>query len=185
MAGTLTVQNLQGPSTGANANKIIIPSGQTLDVSGGTLTPSAGQVIQTVNVSEVSALQTTSTSMQTVTFANITPSTTSNAILINVNAMVYKNNTNGGSGGAANFLISANNVSIPEAQWTQDTNTANYIYWTDSASSLNFIYHFSRTYLHFPSSTSQQTIRFRVRSVAGGEIYIYPGAQLILQEIAQ
>jgi len=34
MAGTLTVQNLQGPSTGANANKVIIPSGQTLEVAG-------------------------------------------------------------------------------------------------------------------------------------------------------
>ena len=48
MAGTLTVQNLQGPSSGVNANKIIVPSGQTLDASGGTFTPSAGQVVQTV-----------------------------------------------------------------------------------------------------------------------------------------
>lgn len=49
MAGTLTVQNIEGPSSGANANKVIIPSGQTLDVSAGTLTPSAGQVIQKVH----------------------------------------------------------------------------------------------------------------------------------------
>jgi len=48
MAGTLTVPNLQGPTSGANANKIIIPSGQTLDASGGTLVPSAGQVVQVV-----------------------------------------------------------------------------------------------------------------------------------------
>ena len=46
MAGTLTVQTLQGPSSGANANKLLIPSGQTLDVSGGTLVPSAGQIIK-------------------------------------------------------------------------------------------------------------------------------------------
>jgi hypothetical protein len=46
MAGTLTVQNLQGPSSGANANKIIVPSGQTFDVSGGTLTPAVDQVVQ-------------------------------------------------------------------------------------------------------------------------------------------
>jgi hypothetical protein len=32
MAGTLTVQNLQGPSSGANANKIIVPSGQTIEI---------------------------------------------------------------------------------------------------------------------------------------------------------
>jgi hypothetical protein len=34
MAGTLTVQNLQGPSSGANANKIIVPSGQELHAAG-------------------------------------------------------------------------------------------------------------------------------------------------------
>lgn len=45
MVGTLTVQNLQGPSSGANANKIIIPSGQTLDASNGMEFPS-GSVVQ-------------------------------------------------------------------------------------------------------------------------------------------
>ena len=46
MAGTLTVQNLQGPSSGANANKIIVPSGQTLDASSATLIPSVDQILQ-------------------------------------------------------------------------------------------------------------------------------------------
>ena len=46
MAGTLTVQNLQGPSSGANANKIIVPSGQTIDASAGTLVPASGQIVQ-------------------------------------------------------------------------------------------------------------------------------------------
>ena len=50
MAGTLTVQNLQGPASGANANKVIIPSGHVLDVSGGTLVPSADQIVQTKTV---------------------------------------------------------------------------------------------------------------------------------------
>ena len=36
MAGTLVVQTLQGPTSGANANKVIIPSGQTLDLAGST-----------------------------------------------------------------------------------------------------------------------------------------------------
>lgn len=43
---TLHVENLKGLSSGGNANKIIVPSGQTLDASGGTLVPSAGQVVQ-------------------------------------------------------------------------------------------------------------------------------------------
>jgi len=49
MAGTLTVQNIQGPTSGANANKIIIPSGQTLDASSGTFIPDPGAVVQTVS----------------------------------------------------------------------------------------------------------------------------------------
>jgi len=34
MAGTLTVQNLQGPTSGANANKIIVPSSHELYAAG-------------------------------------------------------------------------------------------------------------------------------------------------------
>ena len=50
MAGTLTVQNLQGPSSGANANKIIVPSGQTLEVAGITGL-SSGNIINVVDYS--------------------------------------------------------------------------------------------------------------------------------------
>ena len=46
MASELIVQTIQGPSSGSNANKVIIPSGHTLDASGGTLVPSEGQVVQ-------------------------------------------------------------------------------------------------------------------------------------------
>ena len=43
---TLHVENLKGLSSGGNANKVIIPTGQTIDASAGTLTPSVGQVVQ-------------------------------------------------------------------------------------------------------------------------------------------
>jgi len=49
MAGTLTVQNIQGPTSGDNANKIIVPSGHTLDASAGIITPSVDQIIQVKN----------------------------------------------------------------------------------------------------------------------------------------
>jgi hypothetical protein len=68
MAGTLTVQNLQGPTSGANANKIIVPSGQTLDASNG-FTPPAGHIVQTVSNSSDHA----------VTFSNLTTSNTVSA----------------------------------------------------------------------------------------------------------
>ena len=45
MASELTVQTLRGPTSGANANTILIPSGQVLDASAGFVAP-AGSVIQ-------------------------------------------------------------------------------------------------------------------------------------------
>jgi len=46
MASELTVQTIKGPTSGGNANKILVPSGHTLDASAATLVPSTGQVLQ-------------------------------------------------------------------------------------------------------------------------------------------
>ena len=46
MASELTVQTLRGPTSGANADTVLIPSGQTLDASAATIVPSAGQIVQ-------------------------------------------------------------------------------------------------------------------------------------------
>ena len=84
MASELIVQTIQGPSSGANANKVLIPSGHTLDVSGGTLVPSAGQVVQTVDVVYNTQWAFTNlTYTDTTGFtASITPTSSSNKILI-------------------------------------------------------------------------------------------------------
>jgi len=47
---TLHVENLKGLSSGGNANKIIVPSGQTIDASAGTLVPSAGQIVNVTTI---------------------------------------------------------------------------------------------------------------------------------------
>ena len=82
--GTLTVQTLQGPTSGANANKVIIPSGQTLDASNGLTTP-AGHVIQTVSATTADFIpRVTTTSGSFVTTGHtltITPTSTSSKIL--------------------------------------------------------------------------------------------------------
>ena len=57
---TLHVENLKGLTSGGNANKVIIPSGQTLDASNGLTTP-AGHVIQSLT-QEVTAISTTTSS---------------------------------------------------------------------------------------------------------------------------
>ena len=95
MAGTLTVQTLQGPSSGANANKLLIPSGQTLDVSGGTLVPSAGQVVQTEHaVTTTMATNTSSNTWVDVGLSlSITPTKASNKILVTYSSQNLANNT--------------------------------------------------------------------------------------------
>jgi hypothetical protein len=61
MASDLTVQTIRGPGSGANANKIIIPSGQTLDLSSaGALIP--GRILQALTETEYDIITYSSTS---------------------------------------------------------------------------------------------------------------------------
>ena len=85
MVGTLTVQNLQGPTSGVNANKVIIPSGQTIDASAGTLVPSAGAVVQVIQEYTPSASQNSTTSGSLVASgitASITPKYSNSLIIV-------------------------------------------------------------------------------------------------------
>lgn len=75
MASELIVQTIQGPSSGSNANKVIIPSGQTLYAPGHVL-----QVVQGSITSQVSTTSTTAAS--TGLSASITPKSTSSDILV-------------------------------------------------------------------------------------------------------
>ena len=92
MSGTLITQNIQGPASGSNANKIIVPSGHTLDTSGGTLVPSAGQVVQTKIAEELNSLSTTSTTMQDVLTIDFTPKYNNSILIISgaVNGISYE-----------------------------------------------------------------------------------------------
>ena len=82
---TLHVENLKGLSSGGNANKIIVPSGQTLDASNG-FTPPADYIIQIVSGERTSITATGGTSyVDTGLTATITPTSTSSKILVSVN----------------------------------------------------------------------------------------------------
>ena len=95
--GTLTVQTLQAPTSGANANKVIIPSGHTLDASNGLTTP-AGHVIQVVGSKfdgqSANVIATTSTSFtDTGLSVTITPTSTSSKILVTICCQLYTSST--------------------------------------------------------------------------------------------
>jgi hypothetical protein len=69
---TLQVENLIGPTSGSNANKVIIPSGQTLDASNGFIPP-AGTIVQHVYLERSSDLSSNSNTMIDVNNLSITP----------------------------------------------------------------------------------------------------------------
>ena len=93
MASELIVQTLKGPTSGANANKVIIPSGQTLDASAGGMTLPAGvggKVLQVVQgTKSTSTNSTSSTFASTGLTATITPTSASSKVLVMVSLPMY------------------------------------------------------------------------------------------------
>ena len=105
MVGTLTVQNLQGPASGANANKVIIPSGHTLDASAGFV-PSAGQIVQ-VQYGELSSrvIYNNQAFGSIGLSATITPTSASSLILITICfGRLSTSQTTGDHGGAIRVM---------------------------------------------------------------------------------
>lgn len=84
MASILQVEELRGPTSGANANKVIVPSGQTLELTDG-LSASAmpsGSVVQVVTEMYSTATYISGTTGATILSASITPTNANNSILI-------------------------------------------------------------------------------------------------------
>ena len=105
MASILQVEQIKGPTSGASANTITIPSGQTLDMSNATVNGAlteiqaadmpAGTVLQVVQTEASSGFSTTNSTVQdTGHSASITPSSSSNKILVSVSWVGYNNSAN-------------------------------------------------------------------------------------------
>jgi hypothetical protein len=96
MASEIIVNTIKAPTTGANANKVIIPSGVTLDASGGELTTPAGHIIQVVEATTATNYgNITSTSFVEVSpdlRCTITPKFANSKLLVMFHSMMYKNN---------------------------------------------------------------------------------------------
>jgi fibronectin type 3 domain-containing protein len=173
MAGTLTVQNLQGPASGANANKIIVPSGQTLDTSAGSVIPSSGQTVQTVWVPATSTLDTTSTSYVTWVSTSFTPKLPSSRIVAQWSGHVYKPTLTTESSAAAQLLYGG------VALW--------------NTSYLHYSYNPAPAYMYaglgvgsFVQTTgATETVKFHAKGSATNRVYIYASSGgLLIREIA-
>lgn len=162
MAGTLTVQNLQGPSSGANANKIIVPSGQTLDVSGGTLTPAVNQIVQMVTSSTVSGTTTSGTSYVSTSLAvSITPKFSNSLIQLYVNSSSWWN-TSTASGNYIYTTLYRNSTNIGIGANSSLTLKGAY------GDSQNYAQPFSFSAQDEPSTTSSVTYTMYMKLLSGG-----------------
>ena len=100
MASEIIVNTIKAPTTGANANKVIIPSGVTLDASAGTLRPSAGAVVQTVHFTTTTPVSSSSTSAVVTNLSgSITPKYSTSHIYVILHQRVFSNPSAGGSAG--------------------------------------------------------------------------------------
>ena len=91
--GTLTVQTLQAPTSGANANKVLIPSGHTLHATGHVL-----QVQETSDLSSSSINISSSSLTATGIICSITPQKNDSIILIDWFSSMADHSTNFGYG---------------------------------------------------------------------------------------
>lgn len=91
MASEIIVQTLKGPTSGANANKVIIPSGQTLDASSAGLITPSGYIRQVVSSGTSSLVNnSTTTFVDTGLSITIQPVTTSSTVLIQFHMQGYR-----------------------------------------------------------------------------------------------
>jgi len=161
MAGTLQVENLIGPTTGANTNKVVIPAGQTLDASAGTLVPGVNQVMQHLITKPTTKTEFTSTSYADAAgfSITITPKYASSKILIRFWAQTQQNNS--GSGNSAHdHRIMRDSTQIYTTQWRNYFNTS----WATS----DFYPQLHTQFIDMPSSTSSITYKVQGRVYGGG-----------------
>lgn len=163
MASELTVQTLRGPTSGANANKILIPSGHTLDAREGFIPP-AGGILQVLSATSSDRFTTTSTSYVAITglSVTITPSSTSSKVFVsfNLNAGIA------GAAGAIRIYRGETPIAIGNAIAEPDNNRMSVNVY-NGGDDTNSTPNFSMSILDTPSTTSATTYTLRAGCVQG------------------
>ena len=183
MASELYVETLKGLTSGANANKVIIPSGQTLDID--AWSPPAGTVLQVVQSTFGSEVDvSSSTYVDSGLSGTITPTSTSSKILILVTMASSGPYETAGAQSIGKYRL-YDSTSSTEVYESTDRM---YDYGNSGGFSMkNQVI----TTLYSPSTTSATTIKLQMRLAAGDQFRINNDGSstggpsvMILQEIA-
>jgi len=155
MAGTLTVQTLQGPSTGTNANKVLLASGNTL--------VAPGHVVQVQSTNYGSRLTSTSSTMiATSCSVSITPTSSSSKILISATVL---GSSQDGYSMFWQVRRGTSTVVVPNTTQTLGSRIESYMIYPNSDSNVSRTN--SATYLDSPATTASTTYTIYVKGQSG------------------
>jgi len=171
---TLHVENLKGLSSGGNANKIIVPSGQTLYAP--------GHVVQVVSATYQTQATTTGQSfVDTGLTASITPKSSSSKVFVTVSqAFSFTNTADDQYQGNLVITDGSNNVLFGGTSYDQ----------LRIKNMIAFHWQTNLQVLHSPNTTSSFTYKTRMKSIyANTAVFAQYGnaapSSIILMEIAQ
>ena len=174
MASELTVQTLRGPTSGTNANKVLIPSGQTLHAP--------GHVIQVVSTSDITSVTNSSSTLARVTSlsATLTPVSTNSKVVMQIASHIGFQHTN--TYGKCDIYRS---ISGGAATTNLSGETGGFGNIGNGASKFPV----SLTYLDSPNTLAAVTYSLSFAFSAGGTGNVYMGANdglstITLMEIA-
>ena len=158
MASELYVETLKGLTRGANANKVIVPAGQTLYAPGHVL-----QVVQGVRNTGYTTSSTSFVIPDGLSVA-ITPSSTSSKILITLHATLGATNTNIIIGALYKNGSEMTGKARGSGRSAYNKTLVNY-----PATDGNGMTQTTFSYLDSPATTSELTYAFAVRASSGSE----------------
>lgn len=101
---TIKVENLTGITSGANANKVIVPAGQTL-------VPSSGQIVHTERVLTTADITVSGTTYTDVWTINYTPKLTTSNVIFQYNALI-RNHRDGSHDSRSNLRVLHNGSAV-------------------------------------------------------------------------
>lgn len=142
MSGTLITQNLKGPASGSNANKIIVPTGHKLSLNGETKTEwglSIKQKVQSLQTSYVTVNTTTPTTVMSVSI------TVSEGSTVFVTAQGEQNNSDTGEAWQWHQLyrdstaIGTSAISVCRGAWNEEFHHS---FWDENLSAGTYTYSF-------------------------------------------
>lgn len=187
MASEIIVQTIKGPTSGANANKVIIPSGQTLDVTNATLekVPSSGESLQVKYSTRIGKVALTSVSFVEIsTSLRVTITIKSATSLLEFMCPLYTEVDSSTTHGVAELVYSTDGGSVWN-RWSDYNVTAA----TDNDIGFGFIDYMDHSFAVGTSVIFR--VNYRLTSPGGNHAIAdtgpgeEPAAYLKVQEIAQ